>query len=41
MAKKYTLLGQLSIASELLDFINSELLPGTGISKKKILDGFR
>ncbi len=39
MAKKYTLLGQLSIASELLDFINSELLPGTGISKKKFWMG--
>ena len=34
MAKKYILLGQLSIASELLDFINHELLPGTNISKK-------
>ena len=39
MAKKYILLGQLSIASELLDFINNELLPGTGISRKKFWKG--
>ena len=39
MAKKYVLLGQLSIASELLDFVNNELLPGTGISKKKFWHG--
>ena len=32
MAKKYISLGQLSIASELLDFVNNKLLPGTGIT---------
>ncbi len=39
MAKKYISLGQLSIASELLDFVNKELLPGTGISKKIFWSG--
>jgi malate synthase len=39
MAKKYIFIGQLSIASELLDFVNNELLPGTGISKKKFWYG--
>jgi len=39
MAKKYVSLGQLSIAYELLDFINNELLPDTGISKKRFWDG--
>ena len=39
MAKKYISLGQLSIASELLDFINNELLPGTGVAKKKFWKG--
>ena len=34
MAKKYISLGQLSIASKLLDFVNNELLPGTGVTKK-------
>ena len=34
MAKKYISLGQLSIASELLNFVNKELLPGTGVNKK-------
>ncbi len=34
MAKKYILLGQLSIASKLLDFVNNELLPGTGVTKE-------
>ena len=34
MAKKYILLGQLSIASKLLDFVNNELLPGTVLLKK-------
>ena len=38
MAKKYILLGQLSIASELLDFVNNELLPGTGVTQRKFLD---
>jgi len=39
MAKKYVSLGQLSIASELLTFVNNELLPGTDISKKKFWNG--
>jgi len=39
MAKKYISLGQLSIASELLTFVNNELLPGTGISKKNFWHG--
>ena len=34
MAKKYIPIGRLSIASELLDFVNNELLPGTGINEK-------
>jgi len=33
MAKKYISLGRLSIASKLFDFVNKELLPGTGITK--------
>ena len=39
MAKKYILLEQLSIASELLDFVNNELLPGTGVTKEKFWNG--
>ena len=39
MAKKYISLGRLSIASELLHFINNELLPGTGVTKKRFWDG--
>ncbi len=39
MAKKYISLGQLSIASELLDFVNNELLPGTGITKENFWIG--
>jgi len=39
MAKKYISLGQLSIASELLDFVNNELLPGTGITKETFWTG--
>ena len=35
MAKKYILQGQLSIASSLLDFVNNELLLGTGVTEKK------
>ena len=34
MAKKYISLGQLSIEPELLDFVNNELLPGTGITQE-------
>ena len=39
MAKKYILLGQLSIASKLLDFVNNELLPGTGVTKENFWKG--
>ena len=39
MAKKYISLGQLSIASELLDFVNNELLPGAGIAKENFWIG--
>jgi malate synthase len=39
MAKKYISLGNLSIASVLLDFVNNDLLPGTGISEKKFWNG--
>ena len=39
MAKKYTLLGQLSIASKLLDFVNNELLPGTHVTKENFWNG--
>jgi len=40
MAKKYLSLGSLSIAPELLNFINNELLPETGITKKRFWNGF-
>ncbi len=39
MAKKYILLKQLSIASNLLDFVNNELLPGTGVTKENFWKG--
>ena len=39
MAKKYTSLGRLSIASELLDFVNNELLPGTSVTKEIFWNG--
>ena len=39
MAKKYISIGRLSIASELLDFVNNDLLPNTGIDKKKFWGG--
>ena len=39
MAKKYISLGRLSIASELLDFVNNELLIGTAVKKKKFWRG--
>ena len=39
MAKKYISLGQLSITTELLDFVNNELLPGTGIAKENFWIG--
>ena len=39
MAKKYISLGQLSIASELLDFVNNELLPDTDVTKENFWRG--
>jgi malate synthase len=39
MAKKYVPVGKLSIASKLLDFVNNELLPGSGLNKKKFWSG--
>jgi len=39
MAKKYISLGKLSIASELSDFVNNELLPGTGVTKENFWSG--
>lgn len=39
MAKKYISLGRLSIASELLDFVNNELLPGTSVTKENFWSG--
>jgi len=39
MAKKFISQGQLSIASELLDFVNNELLPGTNVSKENFWSG--
>ena len=39
MAKKYITLGRLSIASQLLDFVNNELLPGTNVVKDNFWNG--
>ena len=39
MVKKYKKIRNLSVSSELLNFINNELLPGTGITKKKFWAG--
>jgi len=39
MAKKYVFLGQLSISSKLLNFVNDELLPGTGVIKENFWSG--
>ena len=39
MAKKYILLGQLSISSKLLDFVNNELLPDTHVTKENFWRG--
>ena len=39
MAKKYISLGQLSIASKLLDFVNNKLLPDTGVTKENFWSG--
>jgi len=39
MAKKFISQGQLSIASELLDFVNNELLPGTNVTKENFWSG--
>ena len=39
MAKKYIKIKNLSVALELANFINKELLPGTGIGKNKFWNG--
>ena len=39
MAKKYIALGKLSIAYELVDFVNNELLPGTNVTKENFWNG--
>jgi len=39
MAKKYVFLGKLSISSKLLNFVNDELLPGTGVTKENFWSG--
>jgi len=39
MAKKYVYLGKLSISSKLLNFVNDELLPGTGVTKENFWSG--
>lgn len=39
MAKKYVFLGNLSIASKLLNFVNDDLLPGTSVSKENFWRG--
>ncbi|SVC32832.1 uncharacterized protein METZ01_LOCUS285686, partial [marine metagenome] len=39
MAKKYVFLGRLSISSKLLNFVNNELLPGTGVTKENFWSG--
>jgi len=39
MAKKYISLGRLSIASKLLDFVNNELLPDTGVTTENFWSG--
>ena len=39
MAKKYVFLGKLSISSKLLNFVNEELLPGTGVTKENFWSG--
>ena len=39
MAKKYVSLGKLSIDSKLLDFVNNELLPNTGVTKENFWIG--
>ena len=39
MAKKYISLKRLSIASELLDFVNNELLPGIDVTKENFWGG--
>ena len=40
MSEKYIKIENLSVSKNLLNFINSELLPGIKIKKKKILEGF-
>ena len=39
IVKKYISLGRLSVASNLLSFVNNELLPGTGVTKENFWSG--
>ena len=39
MKKKYIKIKNLSVATELVDFINKELLPGTGVGEEKFWIG--
>ena len=36
----YTKIGKLSVADELLKFVNNELLPGTNINQENFWSGF-
>ena len=40
MKKKYTIIKNLSVAEELLNFINKELLQGTGVTEENFWSGF-
>ena len=40
MKKKYLKIKNLSVAEELLNFINKELLRGTGVTKENFWNGF-
>ena len=40
MSEKYVKIGNLSISENLLNFVNNEVLPGTGISQQRYWSGF-
>ena len=40
MTEKYVKIGNLSISENLLNFINKEVLPGSGISQQRYWSGF-
>ena len=40
MREKYIKINNLSVSEKLLNFVNTELLPGTKIKKKKFWNGF-